>query len=413
MADADRTLLLVGLAMSGTGFTRVLAALANGLSGSYAVYWFGLGGQKGDEVSVTGVASHYCRSKPHTSIALASFRDVVLRIEPDIVLLLGQPTWLAPLLRELRATRPSCTVILYAPIEGTVTNTDWLKPLVLVDDCVLYTEYARQNLITLHASQDETARSVPLPRLHVLPHGVDTACFHPVATLGARSSAGASRTESRRKLFPDRPELAEAFIALNANFPYPRKRIDLTIRGFAAFAQASAPNAYLYLHHVRIDRYLRQQIERIAAEVGLGDRLLFNTLNPRGETISDERLNLLYNACDVGLTTAMGEAWGLASFEHGATGAAQIVPDHTSFRENWGGVAEFIPITGRQHLFYEYADMHTVEPVEVARALQRLYCDRALLRRKGHAALERATSCRYHWPIIARRLHKIIRTALT
>jgi D-inositol-3-phosphate glycosyltransferase len=109
----------------------------------------------------------------------------------------------------------------------------------------------------------------------------------------------------------------------------------------------------------------------------------------------------------------MGEAWGLASFEHGATGAAQIVRDHTSFRENWGGVAEFIPITGRQHLFYEYADMHTVEPVEVARALQRLYCDRALLRRKGHAALERATSCRYHWPIIARRLHKIIRTALT
>jgi hypothetical protein len=137
MADADRTLLLIGLAMSGTGFTRVLAALATGLSGSYAVHWFGLGGPKEGGVLVAGVASHYCRFKPHTPFALAALRDVVLRIEPDIVLLLGQPTWLAPLLRELRATRPSCTVILYAPIEGTLTNTEWLKPLALVDHCIL------------------------------------------------------------------------------------------------------------------------------------------------------------------------------------------------------------------------------------------------------------------------------------
>jgi glycosyltransferase involved in cell wall biosynthesis len=209
-----------------------------------------------------------------------------------------------------------------------------------------------------------------LPRLHVLPHGIDTACFHPVPTPGARSSAEASRTEIRRKLFPDRPELAEAFVVLNANFPYPRKRIDLTIHGFAAFVQAGAPDAYLYLHHVRIDRYLRQQIERIAGEVALSERLLLNTLNPQGQPVSDEHLDLLHNACDVGLTTAMGEAWGLASFEHGATGAAQIVPDHTSFRENWHGAAEFMQTNGHQHLFYEYADMNTVEPAEVARALQ-------------------------------------------
>jgi len=42
--------------------------------------------------------------------------------------------------------------------------------------------------------------------------------------------------------------------------------------------------------------------------------------------LDDRELNLLYNACDVGLNTASSEGWGMVSFEHAATGAAQIVP---------------------------------------------------------------------------------------
>ena len=30
----------------------------------------------------------------------------------------------------------------------------------------------------------------------------------------------------------------------------------------------------------------------------------------------DEALNLIYNACDVGINTANGEGWGLVPFEH-------------------------------------------------------------------------------------------------
>lgn len=33
----------------------------------------------------------------------------------------------------------------------------------------------------------------------------------------------------------------------------------------------------------------------------------------------------------------MGEGWGLVSFEHGASGPAVIVPDHTSCAELWRG----------------------------------------------------------------------------
>jgi hypothetical protein len=50
------------------------------------------------------------------------------------------------------------------------------------------------------------------------------------------------------------------------------------------------------------------------------------------------------NACDVGINRAMGEGWGLASFEHAAAGAAQVVPNHTACSEIWRERAELIPL---------------------------------------------------------------------
>ena len=68
---------------------------------------------------------------------------------------------------------------------------------------------------------------------------------------------------------------------------------------------------------------------------GLEERLYLNPL--AGGIVDDRELNLLYNACDVGITTSMGEGWGLVSFEHGAAGAAQIVPDHSAAPRSGAG----------------------------------------------------------------------------
>jgi hypothetical protein len=67
--------------------------------------------------------------------------------------------------------------------------------------------------------------------------------------------------------------------------------------------------------------------------------VLLNLLNPDGSPLPDETVRLLYNACELGVSTSMGEGWGLGTFEHAATGAAQIAPDHTTFSENWHGAA--------------------------------------------------------------------------
>ena len=46
--------------------------------------------------------------------------------------------------------------------------------------------------------------------------------------------------------------------------------------------------------------------------------------NPQG--LTDEDVNILFNAANVGLNTAMGEGWGLCNFEAAACGVPQIVP---------------------------------------------------------------------------------------
>jgi D-inositol-3-phosphate glycosyltransferase len=92
----------------------------------------------------------------------------------------------------------------------------------------------------------------------------------------------------------------------------------------------------LCVHHAFFGQREQEQIRAWIREFGVGDRV---SVNPQGGGVRDDReLNLLYNACDVGINTSMGEGWGLVSFEHGATGGAQIVPEHTACAELWADV---------------------------------------------------------------------------
>jgi D-inositol-3-phosphate glycosyltransferase len=337
---------------------------------------------------------------------------LVEQVEPHIVFLIGQPWWLAPMLEALRPYRQRLKVVLYMPVEGRLTDADAVAPLRFVDHCILYTEFARENLREILNQLKQPGEEFAPPELHVLPHGVDTQTFHPLIEASKVGLSFDGRDTARRELFRDRRELRDAFIVLNANIPYPRKRIDLTMRGFKLFAQDKPPNVYLYLHHIRQTKYDRKQSMLKAQEAGITDRLLLNHVNPDAETLSEERLNLLYNASDVGINTAMGEGWGLVNFEHAATGAPQIVPKHTTSIENWTGAAELVETVGREYYAFERTEMYVVSAEDVAHKLEKLYQDETHRRQMSVAAYRRATAPRYRWHVIADRLHAIFQNAL-
>jgi glycosyltransferase involved in cell wall biosynthesis len=114
-------------------------------------------------------------------------------------------------------------------------------------------------------------------------------------------------------------------------------------------------------------------------------------------SLSESQLNLIYNACEVGLNTAAAEGFGLVAFEHAAAGGAQVMPAIGSLPELWNGAAELMEATTTTTPAGLVADWHLVEASKVAQTLQRLYDDRPRLQELSSQSRARAHEPRFRW----------------
>ena len=135
------------------------------------------------------------------------------------------------------------------------------------------------------------------------------------------------------------------------------------------------------------------------------NRVFFNPFGDRA--VNDDALNLLYNACDVGINTSMGEGWGLVSFEHGATAAAQIVPDHSACRELWGESGELIPIERSFKPEFSVLELGEVSTASVAEAIDRLYHNQRRCQTLGQKAFAASQNPEYSWDRIAQQFESL------
>lgn len=260
---------------------------------------------------------------------------------------------------------------------------------------VVYSDYARRVLADGLARAAAHGARIALPEPDVLPHGVDASLFRPLAD---DPDEAARRARAELGLGP---ELEDAFIVLNANRNLPKKRMDLTVAGFARFAAGKPPGVRLYLHTQPQGQ--GWNVVLLARRYGILDRLILATDADRHPDLPSERLNLVYNACDAGLNTSTNEAWGLVSFEHAAAGRPQIVPGHSCLAELWDGAAELVaPVTTEVNLS-EHTESFVVSPDGVASALERLWRDPAHRRELARRGRALATAPEYSWSAIAAR----------
>ena len=294
---------------------------------------------------------------------------LVEELDARIVLLVNDLWMLHAYMRTLPGVRDRAKVVAYVPLDGRIVDSRFLPPLAGIDRLVTFTRFAKAEL--------EAFADAPVD---VIPHGVDTETFRP---LGGE---------------PD------GFVVLNANRPLERKRIDLTIEGFALFARGKQADVRLRLHHaIHGDDHAA-----LVARLGIGDRV-----DVTASTLSDAELNQLYNSCQVGVNTALGEGWGLVSFEHAAAGAAQVVPDSSACAELWDGAAEVVPAKDTGVPGFSPLAMRTVSAAGVAAALERLYGDPEHLRAMSAAAYANATQPRYRWDAIGEQWRGLLEEVAT
>lgn len=332
-------LIAIGYNIFGTGLTRVMHSIMRRLADRHEIHYLGLG-YSGEIVRDRGLTIYPTNPRGGDVFAAFQAQRLIEEIHPALIFILHDIWMFDYYLRLLGPYRDRLKIAAYIPLDGKVVNADDAASLAQADRVVAYTQFARAQFEAAFDRLRAKDEGRDFPAVEVIPHGVEPDRFFPFPELTQAGFTSAGRAAAKQKVFGDLGEVENSFVVLNASRPDGRKRVDLTIEEFARFAAGKPANVRLCLHHAFMGEREAGQIRSLIEQHG-AERVFLNPLP--GGVISDDALNLLYNACDVGINTSMGEGWGLVSFEHGAAGAAQIVPDHTACGELWRGRAELIP----------------------------------------------------------------------
>lgn len=275
-------------------------------------------------------------------------------------------------------------IVTYFPVDSAQHDKDWYENFDIVSQPVTYTEFAKWVIKDTN----------PALNVKIIAHGVDTELFfkkHP------------TRLEAKNEFF--KPyldkigDLTNSFIVLNANRNQPRKKLDITMQGFAKFAINKPKDVKIYMHCGIVDASVN--IDKLSTRYGIPERLIVSSAKKGVQVVPDWRLNEIYNATDVGINTSMGEGWGLTNVEHAVTGAVQLVPDHSSCRELFEGCGLFL----KTKVNFMFDNSMTVgrltDADEVAEKLEYLYNNREDMERLALLGYKKFTGPKYSWKHIA------------
>ncbi|MHA7578896.1 glycosyltransferase family protein [Paenibacillus vandeheii] len=396
---AKPRVLVVGQGGNATGYARVLESLAGYLKDDFDLVYFAIS-DYGD-VSRDTTWKLEINQMLGDKYGCLQLPGLLRKYRPDLVLMCDDLGFYE--LHEEALRHYEGITVVYCPID-TPVDSSRLRALSYADVVVTYTHFGF-NMVS-QAFEQERSRGVHVgsPRMYILPHGVETSQFYPLTSQPLQKQGlTRERRHARMSMFPDRPELQDAFIVLNANRNGQRKRVDITLEAFAEFAHGK-PDVYLYLHMGMRDCGV--DVLKLASEYSIMDRLLTTTRDRQRPRTNEIDLNLIYNSADVGLNTSSGEGWGLVAFEHAATGAAQVVPDHSACGELWR--AEGICIPSKP----ETGNMPVVSAKTTAQVLEELYTSPVYLEDRSWQAYQYATSLEWRWQEIAKRWKELFHQEL-
>lgn len=245
--------------------------------------------------------------------------------------------------------------------------------------------------------------------IYYYPHGFDSKLYYSIPKKVAR-------------LFYNLPQ--DAFIILNLNRNQPRKRWDHTIMAYADVVQKhiefkkTNPNAkpIRLMIGTQINGFwdlmelFELEVQKRGIDINQAKEYLTSIAKP--QQMSDRDINIMYNACDIGINTCEGEGFGLCQFEHLAVGKPQIAADIGGFKEFLTNDTSTL-ITPKWFYYVDkirdgiggYAEVS--EPKDFADAIWKYYTNPNLTLKHGTLGRKNILQ-NYEWKDMVNILHQII-----
>ena len=300
------------------GYARIANNIANYLSEypDVDIYYFG----------ITGYDENLVRRYIHPRIRLMNviqnspskdaygvdlIVDAINDIRPDIVMIYNDILVISRILSKINTidrTLIKFKVYTYIDLVYKFENTNIILSIdKSTDRFFVFSECWLKNMIDIGVSES---------KIFVLKHCLDTKNIYRVDVNNARRILGIHE---------------EDFIILNINRNTHRKAIDITVSSFLRFLkrQYCDPRIKLYLNSFK-EQNSYDILEIIKVECLLlkldYEKIIYNhVLISANPIMTDEIVNQLYNACDVGINTCYGEGFGLCNLEHASVGKPQVM----------------------------------------------------------------------------------------
>lgn len=378
------TILYAGDAAVETGFGRVAQYLIPSLAKQHQVHVLATNWH-GDPTPMQDICKMY-PAMAHGSDPFGSHRigELVQIIKPDIVFVVND-IWVAiNLIDKIEPFKESIgfKTCVYTPIDSYGLFPELLPAIEKWDFLITYTEFAKEEIRKMGYTRP----------IGVVGHGTDFSKFFPLDQAECRKELGIAN---------------DLFIVFNGNRNQPRKRIDLTIKGFIKFAK-DKPDARLWLNMGAKDMGWEcvPLFKRVARDEGYdatGKLILTSPHFSTHNCLPVEQLNKVYNAADIGVNTCLGEGWGLVNTEHAATGTPQVVPDHTSLKEIFCDLRR-ISIESFETDRNYGLERGQVSPDDLADILTMYYNDRNKLQEDGQWCYKRVHEKQFTWPYVEKRM---------
>lgn len=394
------------------GYSRIANILSNYLAlQGHTIYYLGISNFKGGEQIERNIHPNIIlidgleEEKKLNNNELYGVNVICNYLEltkPDILFLYNDLIVISRIFnnfieRKINPNDYGCKVITYLDLVYPYEKINLIKHIDKFTDLIfVFGNYWKNNLIQIGIREQ---------KIEILPHGFDSKIFFTINSIDAKT------------YFNFEPD---DFVILNTNRNNYRKCIDKTIDSFIIFLTKNKMDSKIKLFlNMCIDDNsntgydIMNQIN-ISCTINNIDvnEVLNKHIYISSSKLTDTQLNILYNACDVGINTCIGEGFGLCNLEHGGVGKPQIISYVGGLRDIFDSNYS-IPIEPVEKFYISNSvDFHggygeICSTTDFVNAMDKYYLDYEL--RKTHGDLAKKTIIdKFYWNDILNQMEKKI-----